>query len=53
MTYRERIRPPREDDPIYLIQSGPRFSTSASLILVQLGIVLAIVWIFAAAIGAL
>lgn len=51
MTYRERIRPIRDDEPIHLITAGPRACSSASLILLELGIVLAIIAIVAMAAG--
>lgn len=44
-----RIRPPSEDDPIYLIQEGPAFHSTAMLSLVQLVIVFAVIAILAAA----
>lgn len=51
MTYRERIRPIRDDEPIYLMQSGPRFCSSASLILVQVVVVALVIGIVSAAMG--
>ena len=48
MTYRERTRPPRDDEPIYLIEQGPAFHSSAALILVQCAIAFGLITVFAA-----
>jgi hypothetical protein len=50
MSYPPRINPSRPDDPIYLMRRPQvRFATSATTIIVQFGVVLAL----AASIGAL
>lgn len=48
MTYRERIRPPQPEDPIYLIEKGPAFHSSAALILVQFAVAFGFIAIVAA-----
>ena len=38
-----RIRPPRADDPIYLMDQSPRLASSAACILVQIVVAVALV----------
>lgn len=41
MNGRHRIRPPRPEDPMFLMARGPRFASSVTQILVSFGLVLA------------
>ena len=44
-----RIRPPRADDPIYLMDDSPRLASSVAIILVQIVVAVAMVVILAKA----